>query len=133
MRKHIQILGILNLVWGSVGVAAALVVVLVFGGILGAIGIAAGHDPDASIAAPIVGLVGGAILLLLLVTSVPSIVAGIVLLRVTPWARILGIIVSALHLVNVPLGTALGIYGLWVLLSREAASAFAPPQTAIQI
>lgn len=133
MRKHIQILGILNLVWGSFGAVAALVVLLVFGGILGVIGIAAGHDPDASIAAPIVGLVGGAIFLLLLITSVPSIVAGIGLLRFAPWARILGIVLSALHLVNVPLGTALGIYGLWVLLSDETASVFSPPRSPIRI
>ena len=29
------------------------------------------------------------------------------------------IVLSALHLVNIPIGTILGIYGLWVLLSKE--------------
>lgn len=133
MRKHIQILGILNLVWGSLGVVGALAVMIVFGGILGVLGIAADHDPDVSTAAPIVGLVGGAIFLLLLVTSVPSVVVGIGLLRLAPWARMVGIVLSALHLLSVPLGTALGIYGLWVLLSDETASVFAPPRSPIRI
>jgi len=33
-----------------------------------------------------------------------------------PWARILGIVVGILALLRFPLGTALGIYTLWVLL-----------------
>jgi hypothetical protein len=38
----------------------------------------------------------------------------------------LAIVVSALHLINIPFGTALGIYGLWVLLSPEAQRLFTP-------
>jgi hypothetical protein len=30
------------------------------------------------------------------------------------------IIVSVFHLLHIPLGTALGVYGLWVLFSDEA-------------
>jgi hypothetical protein len=33
-----------------------------------------------------------------------------------PWARILGLVIGFLALVRFPLGTALGIYTLWVLL-----------------
>jgi hypothetical protein len=36
----------------------------------------------------------------------------------------LTIILSALHLFNVPFGTALGVYGFWVLLSPETEALF---------
>ena len=29
------------------------------------------------------------------------------------------IVLSAINLINIPFGTVLGIYGLWVLLTRE--------------
>jgi hypothetical protein len=38
-----------------------------------------------------------------------------------PWARMLGVIVGFLALVRFPLGTALGIYTLWVLLPESSA------------
>jgi hypothetical protein len=41
-----------------------------------------------------------------------------------PWARILIIVLSALELISIPFGTALGIYGLWVLLTKDGAQLF---------
>ena len=125
MRKHVQLLGILNIVWGSLFVLGALVITVIFGGTVGLIG-AVSHEPDAHVAMPILSLIGGVLVVFLLVLSIPSILTGIGLLRLAPWSRILGIVVSALHLFNVPIGTALGIYGLWVLLSNETVSLFEP-------
>jgi hypothetical protein len=122
MRKHVQILGILNIAWGAVGLLGALIVMAVFGGAAGIIGAAARHDPGAGIAISIVSFVGGLIFFILLIASIPSVVAGIGLLNGASWGRILGIIVSVLHLFNIPFGTALGVYGLWVLLSPETQS-----------
>ncbi len=131
MRKHIQILGILSIVWGSFCAVGALIILLVFGGAIGLIEAAANQDPGAHIAIPVVGVVGGAIFLLLMITGVPSIAAGIGLLRMAPWSRILGIVLCALHVFSFPLGTALGIYGLWVLFSDETVALFAAPHNAI--
>jgi hypothetical protein len=128
MEKHIKIVGVLNIVWGAMGAIAGLVVLLVFGGALGIVGSVTRHEPNAAIALPIIGLVGGAISLFLLLLSVPSIVAGIGLLKFKPWSRVLAIVVSAFHLVNIPFGTALGIYGLWVLFSQESLPFLAPSQ-----
>ena len=124
MQKHIQVLGILNIVWGSFGLIAALVIIAIFGGVVGLLQAAAHRDPDAQFAVPIIGLIGGLIILILLVASLPSIIAGVGLLGMAPWSRILAIVVSALHVLSVPFGTALGIYGLWVLLSDETVRLF---------
>ena len=42
------------------------------------------------------------------------------LLQREPWARVVTIILAFLALFNVPFGTALGIYTLWVLLPAES-------------
>ena len=125
MSKHIQVLGILNIIWGSLGLLGATILIAIFGGAMGLIQVAARHDPDAKFAIPIIGLVGCIIVGFLLLTSLPSIIAGIGLLYMAPWSRILSIVVSGLHLFSIPFGTALGIYGLWVLLSEETICCFA--------
>jgi len=49
-----------------------------------------------------------------------GIAAGWGLLARQPWARMLTIIFGALSLVDIPFGTAIGIYSLWVLLPSES-------------
>ncbi len=133
MDRHIKIVAILNIVWGSLGLLGALVFFLIFGSAVGILSAVAHQEPGAGVAAPIVGAVGAFVLCIILIASIPSIVAGIGLLRFAPWSRILAIIVSALHLVNVPFGTALGIYGLWALLSHDSRYLFETDHPPVQI
>lgn len=58
--------------------------------------------------------------------AIPHIVTGIGLMRLKPWARPAGMIILTFSLLNVPLGTAVGLYGLWVLMSPEADDVFSP-------
>jgi hypothetical protein len=51
-----------------------------------------------------------------MVCGVIGIAAGWGLLERQPWARILAIALGFVNLVDMPFGTALGIYTLWVLL-----------------
>jgi hypothetical protein len=44
-----------------------------------------------------------------------ALVSGYSLLTRRPWGRVLAIIAAILALIKFPLGTALGIYTLWVL------------------
>jgi hypothetical protein len=124
LDQHIKVLGVLNIVWGSLGALCGLIIMIIFGGAYGIVAVMSTHRPEAAMAMPIIAIVGGAIALLLLLLSAPSVVAGIALLYLKPWARPLAIVVSALHLLSIPFGTALGIYGLWVLLSQKSASCF---------
>ena len=123
MAQHVKILGILHLVFGGVGVLVACLIFLVFGGIAGLVGMNA-NDADALVAAPILLVIGTVVFLLIAVLSVPQVVCGVGLLRFRPWARILGIVISAISLFNIPFGTALGGYGLWVLLTDPSQPLF---------
>ena len=57
---------------------------------------------------------------LILVKALASFAAGWGLLERQPWARILTLILGFVSLLNIPLGTALGIYTIWVLLPVPA-------------
>ena len=60
------------------------------------------------------------ITVLVLARAVLSLAVGIALLTLQPWGRIFAIIIAVLTLIKPVLGTALAIYTLWVLLSRNA-------------
>jgi len=125
MESHVKVLGILHLVFGALGVLAALVLLLLFGGIAGLIGATASGE-DAHLAIPILSGFGSFLFFVILALSLPGLIAGVGLLQFRPWARVLTIILSVFDLVSVPIGTALGIYGLWVLLSQGTEQLFQP-------
>ena len=125
MRDHIRILGILNIIMGALTALIGIAALLVLGGVAGAIGSGLSGDLDnGQVAAPVLAIIGLCIAVFFLILALPSILGGWGLLNFKPWARILIIIVSVLHLLNFPFGTALGVYGLWVLLSDEARRIF---------
>jgi len=123
MLTHVKTLGILNIVLSSLGILAAVLALLFFGGIAGIVGMAC-QDEGRLIAVPILGLVGSLIFILVILVSIPGVIAGVGLLKLRPWARILSIVISAVNILNFPFGTALGVYGLWVLLSNETITLF---------
>jgi len=53
-----------------------------------------------------------------------GIVGSIGLLKRWSWARILILVYSVIYLIKIPLGTALGIYSLWVLFQEETIKLF---------
>jgi hypothetical protein len=124
MESHVRVLGWLYVVFGCVGGIAALIILVLFGGLAAFLGVANMDNSDARTAAPIVAVIGLGVAVLVLVLTIPQILTGFGLLKFRPWARILGIILSALNLLNFGIGTLLGLYGLWVLLQRETESLF---------
>lgn len=58
--------------------------------------------------------------LVFIATGIVGIVAGWGLLDRQPWARMLALIMGCLNLIDMPFGTLLGIYTLWVLLPAES-------------
>ncbi|MBV8896641.1 MAG: hypothetical protein JO051_09025 [Acidobacteriaceae bacterium] len=118
MREHIRILGILNIIMGCFVALAGVIVLVAMGGMAGVISAYADRAdmPPASLIAALG--VGAGIFLLLL--AAPSLIGGWGLMKFRPWSRVLMIVISVFHLLHIPLGTALGVYGLWVLFSDEA-------------
>jgi hypothetical protein len=92
--------------------------------------VAAEGDADAVVAVPIIGLTGTMVVLFTVALSLPSIIIGWGLYRMRPWSRIAGIVLSIVSLISFPFGTILGVYGLWVLFSKDGQRLFeATPAT----
>ncbi|NPV07764.1 MAG: hypothetical protein HPY83_07345 [Anaerolineae bacterium] len=72
----------------------------------------------------VLGVIGSVVGLFLALLALPGIAAGWGLLARQGWARILAIVVAGLGLFNFPVGTAIGVYTLWVLLQRSADAYF---------
>jgi hypothetical protein len=128
MRDHIKILGVLNIFWASISIVLGLIVLLVFGGLAGFLGVvgAANNDTGGILVAPFMAILGVFIVAIVCIVSLPALIGGIGLIKYKNWARVLMIIISVLHLFSVPIGTALGVYGLWVLFHEETKQIFDP-------
>ena len=116
-RTHITIL-----VWFNIGFSILVTFIGLFGlFFLTGIGIAT-DDPEA---ARILSFVGGAGAVFLIILALPGFLAGYGLLNFRPWGRILAMVVAVFDLFCIPVGTAIGIYALWVLTGEEAGTYFA--------
>ena len=122
MDKHITAVGAIFIGFGALGVFAALIIlVAVVGG-----GLLSGDEQAIAITS-IVGLsIAGPFLLL----EALKIVGGIALLWRQPWARILVLILSFLSLIMIPIGTAYGIYAIWVLMKDDTVRLLVTPPDA---
>jgi hypothetical protein len=119
MEKHLTVLGILHIAFGSMFVLVGVVGLLLFGGI----GVASGEGTAFAILA-VIGTVG---LFFMAALGLPGIIGGIGLMNKRPWARYLIMVLSCLNVFAVPIGTALAIYAFWVLLNDEVAAMFGSP------
>src|ERR1700744_2127297 len=124
MRDHIKILGILNIVMGGLTALLGIAILLLAGGLAGVIAAAlrsslGDGDGGGASAAPLIATIGVGISIFLLLLAAPSVIGGFGLLHYKRWSRVWMIVVSGFHLLHVPLGTALGVYGLVVLLNQE--------------
>ncbi len=125
MDSHVRIVAVTRIVLGGLGALAGVACLFLFGSIAGLVSaVGVREDPDAWIAVWILAFVAGIAFVVLLVLSLPSIIAGIGLLYFRGWARVLTLVISAIDLLNVPFGTAIGAYSLWVLLSPETEALF---------
>jgi hypothetical protein len=130
MERHVRIIGLLYVFLGASLVLVGVGVLFLFGGAA----LSGDGRSGSGVVIPLVGAVGGIVFLLLSLLSIPAIVAGVGLLRHRPWARIVTILLSGFVLFVpfltgfaqfTPLSTVLGLYSLWVLLSKRTEPLFA--------
>ena len=63
---------------------------------------------------------------IIIIFSVPSLIAGIGLLNKASWAMTLALILGCLKLISFPIGTAIGVYAIWIYLEDQKAVKAAP-------
>lgn len=119
MDRHINLIGVLWIVMGGLALTFGLIGFVVLFGV--------SFIPDIEPEAPfILRTIGTAAVFFFALIGVPKIIAGIGLLKKKEWGRILTLIVSFISLLNFPLGTALGIYSIVILVKAETIQLFKP-------
>jgi hypothetical protein len=111
MEKHITLAAALNIGLNALGILMAFFLFVLLVGI----GIVSGEEE----AMAVLSTVGTITAFFLVITSIPGLIGGIGLLKRRSWARILLLVVSVIELLNLPFGTALGIYTIWVLIHDD--------------
>jgi hypothetical protein len=125
MHQHVTILGWLYIVANAIVLLIGLCGFLFFVSI-GAIGAA----NDDLVALGVLSTIGMVALLFFGVLALPGILAGYGLLKRKQWGQILALIVGILGVFNVPVGTLIGIYTLFVLLQDAAGPYFTSQELA---
>lgn len=123
MERHVQVVAALRIGFGILGILIACVVLVAFIGP----GLIASREGD-PMALTVLTVIAVVVASFILILAVPGIIAGYGLLRHQEWARILTMVLAVLDLFNIPVGTAVGIYSLWVLTQSESEQLFAVPK-----
>jgi hypothetical protein len=125
VERHVTILAILSSLWGALALLLGVSLLLLAGGALALI-----HAPDAGAVGIAAGLTAGMFGfagLFALLWGGASLWSGMLLRRHEPLGRALGLALGVVNLLVMPFGTALGIYGLWVLLTNDGRRLFEAP------
>ena len=121
MKQHVSFVGALHVGFGILGLLGAVAIYLSFIFVFDFVE----QEP---IAQKILSFIGNILSLIILFFSSLGVIGGIGLFSYKPWARILVMIVSAINCLNVPVGTAKGVYSIWVLMQPETIDLFEPTQ-----
>ena len=117
MKKHVTIVGAIHIGFGILGLIIAVCAFFLFAFLKGVVGYE-------EIPNMIFSLLSIFVPVLIGFMSTLGLVGGIGLLTFQSWARYLIIVVAALGCLNIPIGTLLGVYSLWVLLQDDTVKLF---------
>ena len=119
MQSQVKIVGWIYIILGIFGATSALcTAAIVFGG-----GLISGDET----AITTTGIIAVSMVGLSLIFSIPGLITGVGLLKFKQWARILAMILGIFSLPAFPLGTALGIYVLYVMFDSDTRLYFENP------
>ena len=114
LEHHVHLLGIFWIVYSVLHGIAGVVLMILANTLFGPVGRLDIGAP--AFLQPLLSVIG----ILLIIKGIVGVAAGYGLTQRVPWARITAVVLGFLALLNVPFGTALGIYTIWVLLSPGA-------------
>lgn len=112
MDIHHKVVGVLHIVFGAIGLMIIAIVTLFFG-------VASSFVEDKQFPLATVAAFGAAVAGAFALIALVELVAGAMLLAGRKGAKPWVIGFGAMQLLNVPFGTALGIYTLWALLREQ--------------
>ena len=123
MIPHVDLLGMLFIVWGLLTTLVG-VSTLALG--VGAVALitSANRSEGGQFAAGLTAAVFTTLAIIAIVWGAAHVAVGVPLRRRRPWSRMAALMLGSIDLLLLPYGTALGLYGLWVLLHEDGKKLF---------
>ena len=116
LDKHVKILSMLFFGYGGIKFIIGIVLMNILSMV--------GKLLESTESIRILSFIGDSIGSILIFSAIPNIIGGFGLYKRQIWARTLGLILCFLSIFSIPFGTAIGIYGIWVLLKDESKEYF---------
>jgi hypothetical protein len=117
VKQHTQLLGILWLAFSAFNALAGLALIVVASTLVPHLR-QMGAPPDVPIG--FLSAIGTTVGILILAKAACGFIAGRGLMQHEPWARTVALVLGFISLFNIPFGTAIGVYTLWVLLPGDS-------------
>lgn len=117
VQNHVHLLGILWLAISAFNAVAGLILLVLANTLFGHL-----HEMGAPPQVPtgFLSALLSTIGIIVLAKAACGFFAGWGLLQREPWARIVALVLAFISLFNVPFGTAIGVYTMWVLLPGQS-------------
>jgi hypothetical protein len=117
VRTHVHLLGILWLAISAFNTIGGVILYIIANTLFAHLH-EMGAEPEAATAflRPLLSVVA----IFVLAKAACGFIAGWGLLHREPWARIIALVLGFISLFNIPFGTAVGVYTLWVLLPAQS-------------
>jgi uncharacterized membrane protein len=122
MKKHVTLVAAIQIGFSVLGLIGAMILFF-------ALSFARSQVGEDEVARNVLKILIICLPLVIGVMSVFGLIGGIGLFSYKPWARLMVIVVAALGCLNIPFGTAKGIYALWVLLQTDTIKLFSEGKT----
>jgi hypothetical protein len=110
---HKKVLGIIYIVTASLSLLIALFVRAVMS-IIFSFAFDGASDEEQKIADFVMAITSLLPMVIIIFSSLPTMIAGIGLVTRQSWATMLALILGCLKLFAIPIGTAIGIYAIWI-------------------
>jgi len=117
MKKHVTLVAAFHIGFSAIGLLGAAIMFFIFS-------FAGSFVNDVDVAETVLKFIGTFIPTMMMLTSLLGLVAGVGLLSFQRWSRILAMIISGVGCLFFPIGTAIGVYSLWVLMQNETVKLF---------
>lgn len=115
--QHKKVIGIIYIVFSALGLLGVFVYDYFMTAILE---FAAMDDPGVNDAMWVFDLISGFIWAIAILFLIPRMIVGFGLAQGRKWANIPGLVFGVISLINLPLGTLLGIYAILVFTAKPA-------------
>ena len=116
VQTHVHLLGILWLAVSAFNTIGGVILYIIANTLIAHLHDMGAPEAPTSFLRPLLSVVA----ILILAKAAGGFIAGWGLLHREAWARVVALVLGFISLFNVPFGTALGVYTLWVLLPSQS-------------